>query len=55
MFFKNRVACFKGNRATSNGAYAVGILKEQLAFQEQVGDDCSKWRRLFKGDDLMAT
>ena len=48
-------ACFKGNRAISNGAYAVGILTEQLAFQEQVGDDCSKWRRLFKGDDLMAT
>ena len=58
-------ACFKGNggsnsvncnSAEGNRAFDnVGILVEQLAFQEQVGDDCSKWRRLFKGDDLMAT
>ena len=25
----------------------VGLALERLAFQEHVGDDCSKWRRLF--------
>jgi hypothetical protein len=49
-------ACFKGNSANGNIANAkAGILEERLAFQEQVGDDCSRWRRLFKRDDLMAT
>ena len=46
-------ACFKSNSANGNSANAkVGILEERLAFQEQVGDDCSRWRRLFKGDDF---